>query len=208
MSTCSESNCPCAKARRPCRNCNPSRGKCSNTVATHNTVIREANCDNLPRSTSGRFRERLGLPPRPLIPLIVDPAKRKGDDNELATTASPATQRHIRRVQRRDGAQSTSSRASREGDKVAMSPNGGDTSPPPNCPLETVRTCCSVPTAAPPKPSRVPRRDASLMQHRQRSLHQCCRSIAPLRRLPRAVSITHEVSRPPPTQATPPACNH
>ena len=62
-STCSERNFPCAKARRPCRNCDPSRGKCSNTVAAHNAVIREANRDNLPCSASGRFRERLGLPP-------------------------------------------------------------------------------------------------------------------------------------------------
>ena len=129
-STCSERNCPCAKARRPCQNCDPSRGKCSNTVAAHNAVIREANRDNLPRSASGRFRERMGLPPRPLIPLIVDPTQRTGDDNELATTASPATQRHIRRVQRRNETQSTSSGASREGDEVAMSPDGGDTSPP------------------------------------------------------------------------------
>ena len=97
-STCSERNCPCAKARRPCRNCDPGRGKCTNTVAAHNAVIREANRDNLPRSASGRFRERMGLPPRPLIPLIVEPTERTGVDNELATTASPATQCHIRRV--------------------------------------------------------------------------------------------------------------
>ena len=72
----------------------------------------------------------MGLPPRPLIPLIVEPAERTGADNELATTVSPATQRHIRRIQRRDGTPPTSSGASREGDEVAMSPDGGDTSPP------------------------------------------------------------------------------
>ena len=77
-----------------------------------------------------RCRTRMGLSPRPWIPLIVDPAERTGDDNELATMASPTTQRHIRRVQRQDGTQSTSSGASREGDEVAMSPDGGDTSPP------------------------------------------------------------------------------
>ena len=65
-----------------------------------------------------------------MIPLIVEPAERTGDDNKLATTASPTIQRHIRRAQRRDGTQSTSSGASREGDEVAMSPDGGDTSPP------------------------------------------------------------------------------
>ena len=129
-STCSERNCPCAKARRPCQNCDPGRGKCSNTVAAHNAVIREANRDNLPRSASGRFCERLGLPPRPLIPLIVDPATRTGADNELATTATPTIQRHIRRAQRRDGTPSTSSGASREEDGVATSPDGGDTSSP------------------------------------------------------------------------------
>jgi len=101
-STCSERNCQCAKARRPCRNCDPSRGRCSNPVDAHNAVIREANRDNLPRSTSA-ICTRMGLPPRPLIPLIVDPAERTGNDNELATMSSPATQRHIRRVQRRDG---------------------------------------------------------------------------------------------------------
>jgi len=102
-STCSERNCPCAKARRPCQNCNPSRGKCSNTVAAHNAVIREANRNNLPRSALGRLCERLGLPARPLIPLIVDPAKRTGTANQLATTATPTIQRHIRRDQRQDG---------------------------------------------------------------------------------------------------------
>ena len=205
-STCSDRNCPCAKARRPCRNCDPGRGKCSNTVAAHNAVIREANRNNLPHSASGRFCERLGLPPHPLIPLIVEPAERTGNNNELATTATPTIQRHIRRVQRQDGTQSTLSGASREGDEVITSPDGA--APPPNCPLETVRSCFSVPTAAPPKPSSVPRRDAALTQHRQRSLHRRCRTIAPLRRLPRAVSITHEVPRPSLTRVTPPACKH
>jgi len=37
----------------------------------------------------------MGLLPRPLIPLIVEPTERTEDDNELATTASPATQHHI-----------------------------------------------------------------------------------------------------------------
>ena len=77
--------------------------------------------------------------------------------------------------------------------------------PPPNCPLETVRSCCSVPTAAPPKPSRVPHRDTALMQHRQRLLHRPSRTLAHLRRLPQAVPIIHEVPRPPLTRATPPS---
>ena len=61
---------------------------------------------------------------------MATPAERTGVDNELATTVSPATQRHIRRVQRQDGTPPTSSGASREGEEVAMSPDGGDTSPP------------------------------------------------------------------------------
>ena len=208
LSTCSERNCPCAKAWRPCRNCDLSHGHCANTVAAHDAAIRETNCEHLPSSTAARFRARMGLPPRPLIPLIVEPAECTGDDSESATTASPTTQRHIRRVQRQDGTQSTSSGASREGDDVAMSPDGGDTSPPPlNSPRATVWSRSSVPTAAPLKPSHVPRRNATLT-HRHRSMHHCCRTTAPLRRLPQAVSPTIRVPRPPPAQGTPPACNH
>jgi hypothetical protein len=132
LSTCSKRNCPCTKARRPCQNCDSSHGRCVNTVAAHNAAIRETNREHLPSSTAARFCARMGLPPRPLIPLIVEPAECTGDDSESATTASPTTQRHIRRVQRQDGTQSTLSGASREGDDVAMSPNGGDTSPPPH----------------------------------------------------------------------------
>jgi hypothetical protein len=153
-STCSERNCPCAKARRLCRNCDSSHGRCSNTVAAHNAVIHKANRDNLPRSTSARFRARMGLLPRPLIPLNVEPAERTEDDNELATTASPATQRHIRRVQCQDRTQSTSSGASCEGDKVAMSPDGGDTSPPTelsagNCSVTLQCADCCAPQTQP-----------------------------------------------------------
>ena len=129
-SKCSEHNCPCAKARRPCQNCDSSHGRCSNTVEAHNAVIRKANCYNLPRSTLARFFARMGLLLGPLIPLIVEPAEHTEDNNELATTASPATQRHIRRVQRQDRTHTTLSGASCEGDKVAILPNGGDTSPP------------------------------------------------------------------------------
>ena len=132
LSTCSERNCPCAKARRPCRNCDSSHGRCTNTVATHNTVIHETNREHLPSSTAARFCAHMGLPLRPLILLIVEPAECTEDDNKSATTASPPPQRHIRRVQRKNGTQSTLSGASREGDDVAMSPNGGDTSPPPH----------------------------------------------------------------------------
>jgi hypothetical protein len=72
----------------------------------------------------------MGLPPPQLIPLIVEPAECTEDDNNLATTTSPATQRQIRRVQRQDKTHSTLSGASCEGDAVAMSPDGGDPSPP------------------------------------------------------------------------------
>jgi hypothetical protein len=81
------------------------------------------------------FCVHMGLPLRPLIPLIIDPAERTGDDNESAPMASPCIQRHIRHDnQRHDGTQSTLSGASHEGHKVAMSPNGGDTSPPTKLP--------------------------------------------------------------------------
>ena len=93
--TCSKHNCPCTKAQRPCQSCDPSCGRCSNTIDAHNAVIRKANHDNLPHSTSARFCAHMGLLPRPLIPLIVEPTERTEDDNELATTASPATQHHI-----------------------------------------------------------------------------------------------------------------
>jgi hypothetical protein len=77
----------------------------------------------------------MGLPTGPLIPRIIDPAECTGDNNESAATASPCIQRHIRHdCQRQDGTQSTLSGASREGDEVAMLPNGGDTSPPTKLP--------------------------------------------------------------------------
>jgi hypothetical protein len=135
LSSCSKHSCPCAKAQRPCQNCDPSRGRCANTVDAHNAVIRDANRVHLPSSTAARFRVHMGLPPCLLIPLIVDPPERMGDDNELAPTASPHIQRHICcDRQSQDGTQSTSSGALREGDKVAMSPDGGNTSPPTELP--------------------------------------------------------------------------
>jgi hypothetical protein len=77
----------------------------------------------------------MGLLPRPLIPLIVDPAECTGDNNELATTASPRIQRHIWRDRhRQDGTQFTLSGAFCEGDKMAMLPDGGDTSAPTELP--------------------------------------------------------------------------
>jgi hypothetical protein len=77
----------------------------------------------------------MGLPPRLLIPLIVDPAEHTGYDNEPAPMASPCIQGHIRcDRQCQDGTQSTLSGASRVGDKVAMLPDGGDTSPPTKLP--------------------------------------------------------------------------
>ena len=97
--TCSERNCQCTKAQWPCQNCNSSHGRCPNTVDAHNEVIYEANCNNLPRSTSARFFTQMGLLPCPLILLIVKPTERTEDDKELATTASYATQHHIQHVQ-------------------------------------------------------------------------------------------------------------
>jgi hypothetical protein len=148
LSSYSERNCPCAKAQRPCQSCDPSHGQCANTVATHNAVIRDANCVHLPR-------------PCLLIPLIVNPAERTGDDNESAPTASPHIQRHIRRdCQSQDGTQSTLSGAFREGDKVAMSPNGDDTSPPNKLPagngLVTLQCadCCAPQTQLRPTSGR------------------------------------------------------
>jgi hypothetical protein len=135
LSSCSKHNCPWAKARWPCRNCNPSCGRFTNTVAAHNAVIQDANCIHLPSSTAARFCIHMGLPPCPLIPLIINPAECRGDDNELVSTVSPRIQCHIRRDhQCQDGTQSTSSGASCEGDKVANLPNGGDTSPPTKLP--------------------------------------------------------------------------
>jgi hypothetical protein len=166
--TCSERNRPCAKARRPCQNCDSSRGQCSNTVAAHSAVIRDANRDHHPRSTSARFCARMGRPPRPLIPLIVDPAEHTEDNNKLATTASPATQCHIRCVQRLDRTHSTSSGAFCEGDKVAMPPNGGDTSPPTKLPtgdgLVTLQCadCCAAPTQLRSTSERDPNASASI----------------------------------------------
>lgn len=56
-------------------------------------------------------------------------------------------------------------------------------------------------------PQTQPRSTNVTLMHRHRLMHHRCRTTAPLRRLPQAVSITHEVPRPPLTQATPPACN-
>jgi hypothetical protein len=132
LSSCSKRNCPCTKAWWPGQNCNPSCGRCANMVAVHNAVIQDANRVHLPpSSTVARFCIHMGLPPRPLIPLIVNPAEHMGDDNESAPMASPCIQLYIRPDrQRQDGTQSTLSRASHEGDKVVMSPDVGDTSPP------------------------------------------------------------------------------
>jgi hypothetical protein len=77
----------------------------------------------------------MGLPPRPLIPLIVDPTEWMKDYNESATTASPRIQCQVQRAHlRQDGTQSTSSGAYREEDDVAMLHNGGDTRPPTKLP--------------------------------------------------------------------------
>ncbi len=135
LSSCSKQKCPCAKARQPCRNCDLSHGQFSNTVATHNAVIQDANRVRLLSSTLARFCIHMGLLLRPLILLIINPAERMRDNNELALRESPCIHHHIWcDCKCQDGTQSTCSGASREGDEVAMLPNGGDTSPPTKLP--------------------------------------------------------------------------
>jgi hypothetical protein len=58
-----------------------------------------------------------------------------------------------------------------------------------NCPLAMVRSRCSVPTAAPPKPSHVPRQNVTLM-HRHRLMHHRCPY------LPGALAATNPRSTP------------
>jgi hypothetical protein len=89
LSMCSGRNCPCAKARRPCQNCDSSHGRCTNTVAAHNAVICETNHVHLPSLTAARFCARMGFPPRPLIPLIVEPAERTGRTMSLPQRLLP-----------------------------------------------------------------------------------------------------------------------
>ena len=84
LATCSPRSCSCAKAGRPCRCCEPGNcGRCANTVAAHNRVIRQENY----RRQSGigaRFRQRVGRPldpPIPLYPVPVPPLPDADDDD-------------------------------------------------------------------------------------------------------------------------------
>ena len=73
---CSERNCPCAKARRPCRDCDPGHKRCNNSTASHNHRIKAANrlADN---ASAGVLRGYFGLEKRKKLPYI-------------QTTATPA----------------------------------------------------------------------------------------------------------------------
>jgi hypothetical protein len=85
LATCSPRSCSCAKAGRPCRCCEPGNcGRCANTVAAHNRVIRQENY----RRQSGigaRFRQRIGRPLDPPIPLYPVPPLPDADDLDLVS---------------------------------------------------------------------------------------------------------------------------
>jgi hypothetical protein len=83
----------------------------------------------------------MGFLPRPLIPLIVDPAERTEDDNKLATTASPATQCHIRRVNAWIGPTPLRPELPVRETKWLCCPMEVTPAPLPNCPLATVCVC-------------------------------------------------------------------
>ncbi len=46
-SSCSEGNWPCAKARQPCQNCDPSRGRCAHMVAAHTFSLWNESCGTI-----------------------------------------------------------------------------------------------------------------------------------------------------------------
>jgi hypothetical protein len=145
-------------------NCDPSCGQCANTVATHNAVIRDANCVHLPSSTTARFCVCMGLLPCLLIPLIINPAECTGDDNELATTASPVsnvTSSVI--VNASMGPNPLRPELPMRETRWLCCQMEVTPAPPLNCPLAMVWLCCSVPTAVPPKPSYASRQDVTLM---------------------------------------------
>ena len=99
--TCSLRNCPCAKARRPCLNCDPGDQRCSNTIACHNKRIQQANRQSN-NTSARRLRGFFGLGDRPALPYIQDPATPAGIFNHAdpldllnnnATTLFPVTGR-------------------------------------------------------------------------------------------------------------------
>jgi hypothetical protein len=68
--TCSSRNCSCAKAGRPCQSCDLGEcGRCSNMAEALNRVICLENTRQVSTCIAARFRERVGQPPLPLIPL-------------------------------------------------------------------------------------------------------------------------------------------
>ncbi len=81
--TCSSRNCSCAKAGQPCRCCDPGEcGCCSNTAEALNRVIHSENTRKV-SSIAACFRERVGRPPLPLIPLHVAELALDNDDEGL-----------------------------------------------------------------------------------------------------------------------------
>ena len=84
LASCSSRTCSCAKAGRPCRCCDPGTcGRCSNMVEAHNRVIRGEN-HHRQSGIGARFRQRVGRPLDPLIPLYsVAPPLPDEDDNDI-----------------------------------------------------------------------------------------------------------------------------
>jgi hypothetical protein len=125
---------------------------------------------NITSSTIARFCGHMGLLPRPLIPLIVYPAK-----------AQEMTMSWLQRLPPASNVTSSALLNARVGPNPLClelpvretmwlcHPMEVTPAPPSNRPLATVWLCCSVPPAVPPKPSYAPRRDATLthqlMQH-------------------------------------------
>ena len=91
--TCHKSHCPCAKAGRPCLNCDPIDTQCTNSVDAINERIEAQNQRNQRGSTSRRFRTALGIRPTPpCLPLIRHPDRQVGDGNDNETVDVPISQ--------------------------------------------------------------------------------------------------------------------
>ena len=80
--TCSPRSCPCAKAETPCVDCDPGARRCTNTRAILNDRIRKENRSHAPNSMAGRFREKMGMAPRPPKPLHPTPDRCAGGGKE------------------------------------------------------------------------------------------------------------------------------
>jgi hypothetical protein len=150
--TCSERNCPCAKARQPCRNCDSSHGQCANMVPAHNAVIRDANCNHLLRSTAARYCIHMGLPPRLLIPLIVNSAECTEDNMSWPQRLPPASNiTSGALVYAKIGPNPLCPEIPVRETMWLCCPMEVTPAPPPNCLLAMVWLRCSVLTVAPPK---------------------------------------------------------